>query len=156
MKEIPLTKGQIALVDDGDFEWLNQWKWQAKKSGNHYYAYRTIRKDGIRKGLQMHRFILNPLSPKLVVDHINHIGTDNQKMNLRICTQQQNIWNSRKQSMSKNKFKGVKYLKKSNLWIAIIWINKKCIQSKPYKSEVMAAEEYKSMAKKYFGDFACF
>lgn len=27
MKTIPLTQNKFAIVDDADFEFLNQWKW---------------------------------------------------------------------------------------------------------------------------------
>ena len=30
MREIALTEGKVALVDDRDFERLSQWKWHAK------------------------------------------------------------------------------------------------------------------------------
>ncbi len=29
-KKIPLTQGQAAIVDDDDFEFVNQWKWCAR------------------------------------------------------------------------------------------------------------------------------
>ena len=31
VKEIPITKGQISIVDDIDFDYLNQNKWQTVK-----------------------------------------------------------------------------------------------------------------------------
>ena len=33
MKIIPLTQGKFAMVDDADFERLNQWKWYANWDG---------------------------------------------------------------------------------------------------------------------------
>ena len=41
MKEIPLTKGYVALVDDEDFEYLNQWEWHAARDTKTIYAHRT-------------------------------------------------------------------------------------------------------------------
>lgn len=97
MKEIPLTQGQVALVDDEDYEFLNQWKWHAQKGLNTYYATRTINRK-ITKGewkcesMKMHRAILKP-PDNMVVDHINHNGLDNRKENLRIVTHRENHWN---------------------------------------------------------------
>ena len=38
LKEITLTRGQCTLVDDKDFDWLNQWKWYAVKTKYQFYV----------------------------------------------------------------------------------------------------------------------
>ena len=44
MKQIELSQNKVALVDDEDFEWVNQWKWHAIKSrGNLFYVVRSER-----------------------------------------------------------------------------------------------------------------
>ena len=48
MKKIKLTQKQIAVIDDEDFDWLNQWKWFYNNQG---YAVRSkyIRSSGYGK-----------------------------------------------------------------------------------------------------------
>ena len=83
MKEIKLTQGKVALVDDEDFDMLNQYTWYGDK-----YAQTTIE----RKSVQMHRLIMK--TPRwMVVDHIDHNGLNNQKSNLRNCSQSANCKN---------------------------------------------------------------
>jgi hypothetical protein len=92
MKEIPLTQGQVALVDDEDFEFLNQWNWYARwdKTTLSYYAFRT--EFPTRKTIVMSRLIMN--TPKdLQCDHINHDTLNNQKRNLRNVTKSNNQMN---------------------------------------------------------------
>ena len=55
MKEIELTQGQITLIDDEDFKYLNQWNWWAAKRKNTYYAARSkkvMNKENQNKNLK--------------------------------------------------------------------------------------------------------
>jgi hypothetical protein len=36
MKELKLTQGKVALVDDEDYESLNQWRWHVQISSSKY------------------------------------------------------------------------------------------------------------------------
>ena len=86
MKEIKLSqfgknKGKyVALVDDEDFEYLNQFKWHALESPKTVYAVRQIRVDGKQNKVWMHGAIM---SGKWI-DHIDHNGLNNQKYNYKI------------------------------------------------------------------------
>ncbi|MFA5378694.1 MAG: HNH endonuclease [Dehalococcoidia bacterium] len=88
MKRIPLTRGQYALVDDDDYEWLRQWDWYAEPKSAKFYAARSEN----RHKVYMHR----ELCEGMMVDHIDGDSLNNQRGNLRAATPQQNTWNSRK------------------------------------------------------------
>ena len=152
MKEIELSQGKVALVDDEDYEYLNQWKWCALKSHNVYYAVRTVRHDNMQTTQCMHRLILNCPSG-MKDDHRNGDGLDNRRDNLRICTNAENIHNSRVQSRNKSsRFKGV-HLHKAK-WCSRIKVNGVKIHLGYFISEYAAADAYDLAAKKYFGEFA--
>ena len=59
MKEIQLTQGKVALVDDDMYEYLMQWKWFANKKGSTFYAVRSLHSNNVRKTIFMHRLITN-------------------------------------------------------------------------------------------------
>jgi len=95
MKEIQLTQGKVAIVDDDDYEWLSLWRWCACNYGCTHYAKRNVKLPGGRwTTVFMHREILG-LGPddKLNVDHKNHEGLDNRRVNIRAVTQQENLFN---------------------------------------------------------------
>src|SRR6187402_2249722 len=119
MKQIPLDKGKMAIVDDEDYEWLSSFLWRAHnprgKVGNSFYALTGYR------GITMHRLLT--LCPKgLQVDHINGDTLDNRKSNLRICTAQENIRNRKPviTKRSKSKFLGVDLNRSGSKWVARI------------------------------------
>ena len=144
-KLIPLTKGKFAMVDAADFEWLNQFKWHAIKVADNYYA---CRKEG-GKSILMHRQIMNP--PKgMVVDHKNHTTLDNHRCNLRVCTQAQNLYNTR--SHSRSGYKGVS--PKGDKWEAKIKHRGQWYHLGLFDDPVEAARARDRMAVKLFGEYA--
>jgi len=100
MKTIPLTQGKVAIVDDDDFDWLNQVKWYAKITGNgtRIYAARFKRIDGQPTTIYMHRAILagdldHAELDGQEADHINKNTLDNRRENLRACSKNENLRN---------------------------------------------------------------
>lgn len=154
MKTILLTQGKVALVDDEDYEYLNQWKWCANKIDNTYYAVRTIYKPK-RQQILMHRVILN--APEGVeVDHINSNGLDNQKSNLRLCTRNENQRHQRLRKDNTIGFKGIYFIKRNpqKPYYAYININSKRIHLGYYYTSKEAAQVYDKAALKYHKEFA--
>ncbi len=124
MKRIPLTQGQFAIVDDKDYEYLNQWNWhvQWNKSMQSFYATRKSKlKDGKQHHISMAREILGlKRGDKRQADHKYHNTLDNRRLNLRIVTHQQNQWNNRNS-------KGYTWRKDAGKYRAEIKVNSKSI-----------------------------
>jgi len=156
MKVIKLTKGYRSLVDDEDFEYLKQFKWNVRIVSGTQYAKRNINIGEKQTTINMHREITK--CPKnMMVDHINGNGLDNRKQNLRICTRSQNLMNSNKPKDAKSsKYKGVCFYKKGNYkrWRSEIRLNKKAIFLGYFVNEKDAALAYNEAAIKYYGKFA--
>ena len=153
MKGIQLTQGKIALVDDEDFEDLNQWEWYAAKNNNTFYAKRGIYSEGKRRQVLMHRQILNP-PDDMQIDHEDHNGLNCQKNNLRHCTVSQNHWNSQLYRSNTSGFKGVSWEKESGKWVSYIKFNGKTKNLGRYFSKQQAALAYNKAAINLFGEFA--
>lgn len=148
MKEIPLTRGKVALVDDDDFEELSKYKWHCMKYRDKLYARRCV---GRNTKIYMHRQIAG--DPEgLVVDHSNGNGLDNRKSNLRNCTQQENLCNRPGRIDGTSLFKGV--TKEGNRWVAKITAQSITKTIGAFTEEIDAALAYDREALNLHGAYA--
>ncbi len=123
MKSIPLTNSdKFTIVDDGDYEWLMQWKWQLTRGGYVYrcgwdlHKHRSI-------SVYMHRAIADT-PQQLDTDHINCNKLDNRRSNLRSVTHAINLRNTG--SLRKNNtsgYTGVCWSKGNRKWLASVSIS---------------------------------
>ncbi|MGN6085842.1 AP2 domain-containing protein [Trinickia sp.] len=149
MKQIPLTKGMTALVDDEDFEWLSKRKW--------HYAVARSNQPGYAAGdksERMHRLIVGlKKGDKRIVDHIDGNTLNNCKSNLRITDV---LGNNRNKFFTNNRtgYKGVKKSTHCDRWCAFISVKRERIYLGTFKSPEEAHEAYKAAAKEHFGEFA--
>ena len=121
MRKIKLTRDQVALVDNENFEYLNQFKWYASKKSSGYYAHRVENTSTGKRYIKMHREIMDP-SENMQIHHINHNTLDNRKSNLKIVTGRENHQNRKNHGLWPL---GVHWHKSKNRFQSDIRINKK-------------------------------
>lgn len=161
MKEIQLTRGKVALVDDEDFDWLNQWKWFALKDKYTDYARRNLPNiNGKRSSIMMHRLILGITDFEVEVDHKDHNGLNNQRNNLRQASKSQNLANQNSHKNSSSKYLGVSLVKSKYkdrvyfTWRAQIMKDGVKFHLGCYKTEIEAAKSFNNGAIEIHGEFA--
>lgn len=147
MKKIRLSSWITCIVDDEDFDYLNQWKWSGWE-----YAKRKDKELGII--ISMHRIIMGAKHGD-IIDHINGNKLDNRKENLRFCTARENSQNL--EHNHKVGYKGVyrQYNKCGGCYYIVkITVHGKTINLGKFSSQTEAGKTYDKAAKKYFGEFA--
>jgi hypothetical protein len=154
MKEIKLTQGMVALVDDEDYQYLSQFDWYACKCDNKYYARRSARVDGKDIKIYMHREILGlERGQRIFVDHKDRDGLNNQRSNIRLATCSQN--NANKDiTLGVSGYRGVSWFKPTRKWVARIKNGGKFISLGYFDKPEMAAAAYNTAALKFYGEFA--
>jgi len=142
---IPLGDGFYAYVDKADYEWLSRYTWHLSNG----YAFRLEK----GKRIAMHREIMQPPKGKLV-DHIDGNKANNCRLNLRVCTQAENLRNTCKRHGSRSGFKGVFYDMRFGKWFAQCRLKGKRHWRGYFDNEMEAARAYDRMAVELFGEFA--
>ena len=140
MKKIKLTQGKYALVDDEDFSWLNQWRWD-------FDGRYARRREGGKK-IYLHQVIQDNQSGKLI-DHINRNKLDNRRANLRNVSPRINIINSKLRNTNKPGYKGIWFCKDRNKWQVSITVNYIKIHLGTFKELNDAIKVRKNAENKY-------
>lgn len=154
MKEIPLTQGFVALIDDEDVELVSRHKWFASRHGSRVYARTNVLDaNSHRKTLPMHRLIMNP-GRGLDIDHINGNGIDNRRSNLRSCSRSRNKANAAAYANNRSGFKGVYWQKDVRKWRAQIRVMGRKLHLGLFDARQEAALAYNKAAVEHFGEFA--
>jgi len=156
MKEIQLTRGYIAIIDDKDFDELSKYAWSARvMSDGRVYAWRSCLTSELQSmrlfSIGMHRQIMD--CPKgMHVDHRDGDTLNNTKSNLRICTNAENSRNSKAPKNNTTGFKGVS-IQNGRIYGRIKFEGRD-IHLGRFDSIQDAAIAYDEAAIKYFGEFA--
>jgi hypothetical protein len=161
MKEIKLTQGKVALIDDGDFDVLSEFTWYAHKqrTGNWYARRSGEIYNGKQPNVLMHR-VVTLAEDDVEIDHVDGCVLNCQKENLRSATRTQNQQNKKKQRTIKggqvysSHYKGVSWNKKANKWHAQIRVDGELQHLGYHDLEIEAAMRYDMAAREAFGEFA--
>jgi len=148
-RTIPLSQGEVAVVDASDFEMLSHWTWNLTDDG-YASAYNGMSRSYVR----MHRLLMIP-GPGLDVHHINHNPLDNRRSNLRACAHQDNQRSQAIRRTSASGFKGVGWHSRDRAWRAYITVDYKQVSLGYFRDKEAAARAYDTKARELFGEFAC-
>lgn len=150
-RQVELTRGYRAIVDDEDYEAVAQHRWHVTIKKRSTYAARNAPRDGGGYATQrLHTFLTGwPL-----VDHIDGDGLNNQRSNLRQAGASENNQNARKHAAAYSQYKGVSWCKREGRWFAQIQYQHRRRHLGYHASELDAARAYDVAARELFGEFA--
>ena len=139
-----------AVIDASDFDLVSRHHWRPLVRRKTTYAATTIRVDGVRVVVRMHRLILGITDPKVLCDHKDRNGLNNSRANLRIADAASNAGNSTGWMRRSSRHKGVTFHPRSGKWQV------RCAGKYVglYATEDEAGRAYNAAAIEAFGEFA--
>lgn len=148
--EIPLTRGQVALVDAEGYLMVRDQQWRAVWHPR-TRSFRAV--SGTRPAVLLHRAVTRA-AHGVMIDHINHDTLDNRLVNLRTAMPGENQYNQRPQIGKSSRYKGVTWYARTRRWRVQIRIARKYRFLGYYASEEEAAKVYDAAARALHGEFA--
>ena len=151
MKKVYLKNGGGAFVDDEDYEKVWGYEWYGLKGPSTTYAVTNTNTKG--RLLSMHRLVMDA-PPDTVVDHRDRNGLNNCRHNLRLCTQQQNLWNrKRRGDRPRSPYLGV-WVKRNGRYATLVSVDGKQVYFGTFINERDAALMYDAVVRRTRGEFA--
>jgi hypothetical protein len=143
--ECIMKDGKRFKIDLDDYEKIKKYTWHVNSEN---YIQTTVN----NKTIKLHRFIMNPNNSEYI-DHINHDTLDNRKINLRKCSNSENLQNRGTPRNNTSGVKGVIWKKKNQIWEARITCNGKRIHLGCF-TDLEEAKKVREKAEiQYFGEF---
>jgi hypothetical protein len=134
-----------ALVDAGDADMVNQWRWSLDYRG---YAIRASKRDGKQYTVRLHNQVFGPIAEGLEVDHINRNKLDNRRVNLRAGTHAENMRNrGPRENSRRSGVTGVIWDRLQERWIICCYVDGKKVRygSYPTVEEAVAVIEVEGL-----------
>lgn len=153
MKEIRLTRGMVALVDDVDYPHLSLTRWYAQQIGVNWYAVCRLGSGAKPRSsliATMH-MVLMGRRKGFQIDHRDRNGLNNQRGNLRWATASDNLCNRQSRGSSTG-FRGVSF--QGGRYVAQIGKNRRVTYLGRFSTAEEAARAYNHAARLVHGEFA--
>lgn len=144
---VGLNRGMTALFDVEHVDLIGRSNWSMLNCKGGPYA----RSQSKRLTNQLMHRALTGVPTGMVVDHKNHDTLDNRSPNLRVCTQEQNLWNQRGSKRSLPK--GV-YPTPSGRYVSQISRGGRRETLGPFDTPEQAGAAYAARSKTLHGEFA--
>lgn len=156
-KLLSLTRGLFSIIDADDYDLATSLYWAATKTKYGFYVCRKAptKKKVTGRHVYLHRFLLglDPDDPR-EGDHINGIGLDNRRKNIRSATTQQNKQNCKMHITNTSGRKGVSWCKERSSWFVQIKVNGNTKNLGRYAEFERACAVREAAEKQYHGEFA--